>query len=126
MDSPITRFLDLPLWQETKRGRLVPLGESAELIRHSAGDVLFRQFHPANQFSLIVSGVVEHSTGSETEARPMGSISWPWAALGWSGFLPPSRQGTTARVVSRTQLVRWQHEDLARTDLLADTRQIPF
>lgn len=114
MDSPVTRLLDLPLWQGMERGRLVPLGKSAEPFRQSAGDILFRQFHPANQFSLIVKGVVEHSIGGDGEAWAMDQISWPWAALGWSGFLPPCRHGTTATAVSRIELVRWQHEELAR------------
>ena len=114
MDSPVTQFLNHPLWQEIHRARLIPLGESAEVVRFPAGERLFRQFHPANQFSLLVDGVVEHETGNaDEESWPLGRVSWQWGALGWSGFLPPSRHGTSARAISDVELITWDHDALA-------------
>ena len=84
--------------------------------RRASGDLLFKRFHPADQFLLLCSGSVGHETSAETEGEswPMGNVSWLWAALGWSGFLPPQRYGTTARAHGPVELLRWQHEDLAR------------
>jgi CRP-like cAMP-binding protein len=116
MISAIDSFLDHPVWRHTHRARLIPLGESAETVRRTAGEILFKQFHPADQFCLLVRGMVGHETrgDSDGEAWPAGRISWPWAALGWSGFLPPQRNGTTARAVTDVELLAWRHDALAR------------
>lgn len=117
MSSSIDRFLDHAVWRNTHRARLVPLGESASVVSYAAGEALFKQFHPADQFSLLCGGSVGHETRSEAdeEAWSMGRVSWPWGALGWSGFLPPHRNGTTARALTNVEVLSWRHEDLAQT-----------
>ena len=116
MKSAIDAFLDHEVWRDAHRGRLIPLGETVKVVHRASGDLLFKRFHPADQFLLLCSGSVGHETSAETEGEswPMGNVSWLWAALGWSGFLPPQRYGTTARAHGPVELLRWQHEDLAR------------
>ncbi|WP_428103270.1 1-acyl-sn-glycerol-3-phosphate acyltransferase [Candidatus Rariloculus sp.] len=65
---------------------------------------------------LLRRGAVGHETGGDAEGDswPMGDVAWPWAALGWSGFLPARRNGTTARTRTRVELLSWKHDDLAR------------
>ena len=48
---------------------------------------------------LLRRGAVGHETGGDAEGDswPMGDVAWPWAALGWSGFLPARRNGTAQR-----------------------------
>lgn len=116
MVTLIDKFLDHPVWRTTHTSRLIPLTEAARTVHRAAGDLLFKQFHPADQFSLLCRGMVAHEahTDEEVEAWPMGRVSWPWAALGWSGFLPPQRNGTTARAMTDVQLLTWPQETLAR------------
>lgn len=116
MTSAIDAFLDHPVWSDTHRSRLIPLGESAKVRRHGRGEILFKRFHPADQLLLLREGSVAHETGGDGEGGswPMGNVAWPWAALGWSGFLPQRRNGTTARTLTPVELVTWEHDDLAR------------
>ncbi len=115
MSSAIDSFIDHAVWNDTHRARLIPIGESAELTRFRAGQIIFNQFHPANQFSFLADGMIEHEARAQDDGEPwrMGRLSWRWAALGWSGFLPPYRNMTTARACTDTELVTWRHEDLA-------------
>lgn len=116
MTSAIDAFLDHPVWCDTHRSRLIPLGETAKVRCHGRGEILFKRFHPADQLLLVREGSVAHETGSDSEGGswPMGNVAWPWAALGWSGFLPQRRNGTTARTLTPVELVSWEHDDLAR------------
>lgn len=117
MTSAIDAFLDHPVWCDTHRSRLIPLGETAEVRRHGRGEILFKRFHPADQLLLLREGSVAHETGGDGEGGswPMGNVAWPWAALGWSGFLPQRRNGTTARTLTPVELVSWEHDNLARS-----------
>jgi len=116
MSDAIDDFLALPVWRDTPLERLIPLAESARIEHRGPDEILFKQFHPADQFALLVSGAVAHETSEDVaaDAWAMGHVDWPWAALGWSGFLPPHRNGTTARSLSAVEILRWQHEDIAR------------
>jgi len=116
MSHAIDAFLAHPVWRDTGIPRLIPLGEAACVEHFGTGQVLFEQFHPADRFSLLVRGTVAHETSEDesSEVWPMGRVDWRWAALGWSGFLPPNRNGTTARTQSEVELLTWRHEDLAR------------
>ena len=115
MTSAIDAFLDHPVWCDTHRARLIPLGETAKARRCGPGEILFKRFHPADQLLLLRKGSVGHEIGGEGEGGswPMGNVAWPWAALGWSGLLPPRRNGTMARTLTPVELVSWQHDDLA-------------
>jgi CRP-like cAMP-binding protein len=115
MRSAIDSFIDHAVWKDTHRARLIPLGESAEITHFRADQIIFNQFHPANQFSLLSEGMIEHEARTQDNLEPwrIGRLSWRWAALGWGGFLPPQRHTTTARACADTKLLTWRHEDLA-------------
>lgn len=84
MTSAIDALLDHPVWCDTHRSRLIPLGETAQVRRHGRGEILFKRFHPADQLMLLREGSVAHETGGDGEGGswPMGNVAWPWAALG--------------------------------------------
>jgi CRP-like cAMP-binding protein len=115
MVQAIDSFLAHEVWHQTRRDRLIPLAEAAGLSQHPAGDVLFNQFHPADQFSLLWDGIVGHETraGDDGDSWLMGQVDWRWAAIGWSGFLRPFRNGTTARTLTDSTLLTWRHDALA-------------
>lgn len=115
MRSAIDSFIDHAVWKDTHRARLIPMGESAETARFRAGQIIFNQFHPANQFSFLTEGTVEHEARAQDNVEPwrIGRLSWRWAALGWGGFLPPQRHMTTVRACTDVELITWRHEDLA-------------
>jgi len=128
MTHAIDRFLALPAWRASALGRLVPLADAIRVERHAAGDILFSQLHPADRFAFLVNGAVAHETSEDVdrEAWPMGHIDWPWAALGWSSFLPPFRYGTTARALTKVELLTWSREDLDRVFYADPTLAIDF
>ena len=96
--------------------RLIPLLESAELKSVPAGATLFEQHHPAAAFYLLVSGAAIQLTKSaaRTEMVQVGTIDWANATLGWSGFLPPHRYGSTVVARDELQVLVWSYEDLSR------------
>ncbi len=113
MAGDIDRLLRHPVWQDTNLSRLIPLADSAREIDVAPDDVLFRRFHPAHDFYLLCAGEIAHETDDEAGAVPAGSVSWPWAAVGWSGFLSPQRYTTTARATAPLRLLAWRHDNLA-------------
>lgn len=113
MAGDIDRLLRHPVWRGANLSRLIPLADSAHEIEVAPDDILFRRFHPACDFYLLCAGEIEHETEDAAGAVPAGSVSWPWAAVGWSGFLSPQRYTTTARATSPLRLLAWRHDDLA-------------
>ena len=81
--------------------RVIPLLEIAELVTLERGETLFEQFHPAARCYLLMSGSATRSTSgsARTELVHHESVDWPYAAIGWSGFVAPQRYGST--VVAR-------------------------
>lgn len=102
-------------WTGLSPARLIPLIESAELERCARGDTLFEQHHPATTFYLLVSGEAIQLTksASRTEMVQVGTIDWPRAALGWSGFLAPHRYGSTVVARDSLSVLRWSVDELA-------------
>ena len=95
--------------------RIIPLLEAAELRTIATGDTLFEQFHPAREFYLLQSGtaILSTASASRTEMVHYGTVDWRDAALGWSGFLPPRRYGSTVAARNSIRLLCWQHDLLA-------------
>ncbi len=115
-DSLLDTLAKYNEWDGISPERLIPLLEAATFVTVPDETVLFTQFHPATDFYLLGSGVALHS-GTNEERRdqvPFGPSDWPFAALGWSGFLPPHRYGTTVIAHGELELLRWSHADLAR------------
>ncbi len=115
MESALDSFLAHAVWGTTRRDRMIPLAEAARSTSHRAGEVLFKQFHPAIQFSLLWNGGIGHEARADDggESWCMGRMDWRWAAVGWSGFLRPFRYGTSARALTDVELLTWHHESLA-------------
>lgn len=102
-------------WDGLTPDRLIPLLESAEVSALGEGETLFEQFHPAKRCYLLVSGIATQFTSSASRTGMVhhGTVDWPYAALGWSGFLPPQRYGSTVVARSSLRLLHWSHEKLA-------------
>ena len=111
----LDRLAQLPHWDGLGPARMIPLLEATELRTVAAGDTLFEQFHPAKEFYLLQSGTAILSTASaeRTEMVHYGTVDWRDAALGWSGFLPPSRYGSTVTARKNMQVLCWSHAQLA-------------
>ncbi len=103
-------------WDGLSPDRLIPLLESAELCEVAEGKTLFEQFHPASRCYLLVSGIATLSTASSSRTGLVhyGTVDWPFAALGWSGFLAPQRYGSTVTARSSLRLLSWPHTRLAK------------
>jgi CRP-like cAMP-binding protein/1-acyl-sn-glycerol-3-phosphate acyltransferase len=114
-DDVLDQLAQSRAWAELGPARLIPLLESAELKTLSAGDTLFEQHHPAKSFYLLVSGAAIQLTksASGTEMAQVGTIDWAYAALGWSGFLPPHRYGSTVVARESLQVLTWTYDALS-------------
>ena len=114
-DSFLNEIARLSVWDGLSPDRLIPLLESAEWKQLDSGDTLFEQFHPAKGFYLLMDGSATQFTASASRTNMVhaGTIDWPCAALGWSGFLQPKRYGST--VIARTPmtLLAWSHDELS-------------
>ena len=88
-----------------KPQHLATLADEAKKGEYKAGDTLFRQGEPANQFYLILSGKVSleaHEPGGGTV--PVQTLG-PGELLGWSWLFPPFVWNFQARAVERTAVV---------------------
>lgn len=95
--------------------RLIEFLESAELQTFAPGELLFEQFHPADSFYLLFDGVANEERLGPDRTKPVHGVQTDWreAAIGWSGFLPPYRYGSTIRASETITALCWAHEDLA-------------
>ncbi len=95
--------------------RVIPLLEIAELVTLDEGETLFEQFHPASRCYLLLSGSAMRSTSgaARTDLVHHESVDWPYAALGWSGFMSPQRYGSTVVARDTVTLLAWSHDELA-------------
>lgn len=91
--------------------RLVSL---ATPITAEAGQVLTRQFAPAEVLDLLGAGEVRFQIQLEAgnEDLDVGTSQAPWTPIGWSGFRSPGRYATTVVCVSQCRLLRFDHAAL--------------
>lgn len=103
------------VFSELSPHRLIPLLEGAKCQSFDAGSVVFEQFHPATTFYLLCEGAAMQARfGAErTNLVHPTVVDWRYAALGWSGFLPPYRYGSTLTAKTTLTALSWSHEDLA-------------
>ena len=115
LDSILDDVARLRVWDGLSPDRLIPLLESSELVTVKKGKTLFEQFHPAARFYLLISGSAMQSTAGapRTDMVQPECVDWPYAALGWSGFLPPRRYATSVVARSKSKLLAWSHDTLA-------------
>ncbi len=94
--------------------RTIPLLESATVLDLPDGHGLFEQFYPANEFYLLIEGTAKQvTTGKRTGLVHRTTLDWPFAALGWSGFLPPHRYGSSYVAKGHVRALSWSHRQLA-------------
>jgi CRP-like cAMP-binding protein len=86
----------------------------AQTVNISAGQVITKQYHPADYFYFLVDGEVEHSLKLEglNDSFKVGGVSLHYFPLGWSGFSLPHRYATTAQATADCKLLRWSTSDL--------------
>ncbi|MGA7800597.1 MAG: cyclic nucleotide-binding domain-containing protein, partial [Gammaproteobacteria bacterium] len=88
---------------------------AAEVVEFGYGDVITRQFHPADHLYLLLAGEVEfliHVDEADGELR-VGGTDRLWACLGWSGLRAPYRYATSVRCVHPSTAIRWPHRLLS-------------
>ncbi len=95
--------------------RLIALLESADVQTYESGELVFEQFHPATTFYLLFEGAATEERQGADRTKPVSGVAtdWPEAAVGWSGFLPPYRYGSTMRAAETLTALCWSHEALA-------------
>ncbi|MEM8982962.1 MAG: 1-acyl-sn-glycerol-3-phosphate acyltransferase [Pseudomonadota bacterium] len=115
-DTYLTELADHSAWHGLRRDRLIRFIESAERRELAAQALLFQQYHPAEWFYLLLDGELQHlgAAAIPGDNLPFDPISRRFAPVGWSGFLPSQRYGTSV-VANRTAvLAAWRHAELAR------------
>ncbi len=111
-DAWLDQFANADVFKSIAPDRRRPLVEAARLQHVDAGEILFQQFHPATRFYLLLDGTATQSTG-RTNAVQFDPVDWPFAALGWSGFLRPNRYGSTVTAQTDLELLSFDQETLA-------------
>jgi CRP-like cAMP-binding protein len=84
---------------------LAVLSEDAKTVRFKAGEVLFRQDDPANQFYLIESGKVAIEAHEPANGTTLVQTLGPGDVLGWSWLFPPFAWHFQARAIEPTSAI---------------------
>jgi CRP-like cAMP-binding protein len=82
-----------------KPGHLAILTEGAKAVSFKAGEVLFREGNPANQFYLIEQGAIALETHQPANTTTLVQTLGPGDVLGWSWLFPPFVWHFQARAV---------------------------
>lgn len=117
MNTPLPQAHALAklIWAETvPRSFVSDWCRGAQLRTVSAGEMITRQYHPAQWLYFLMDGEVEHSlqlVGQEGGFQ-VGGISLRGFPLGWSGLSMPQRYATAARAVTECRLLGWRIDEL--------------
>jgi CRP/FNR family transcriptional regulator, cyclic AMP receptor protein len=84
---------------------LAVLTEGATTTRFNAGDVLFRDGEPANQFYLIESGKIDLETREPANGAVVVQTLDAGNVLGWSWLFPPFVWHFQARAVEPVNVI---------------------
>lgn len=94
-----------PFFQGMKAGHIATLTEGARAAKFKAGEVLFREKEPANQFYLIESGrVVLEAHEPADGTLPIQKLG-AGEILGWSWLFPPFAWHFQARAEEPTNVI---------------------
>lgn len=88
-----------------KPEHLALLTEGANATTFKAGDVLFREGEPANQFFLIESGKMALETHDPANGTMLVQTLGAGDVLGWSWLFPPFIWHFQARVIEPTNAI---------------------
>ncbi|MEM1262791.1 MAG: 1-acyl-sn-glycerol-3-phosphate acyltransferase [Pseudomonadota bacterium] len=114
-DAYLTELADHSAWRGLRRDRLIRFIESAQRRELAADEMLFQQYHPAEWFYLLFDGELQHlgAAALPGDILPFDPITRQFAPVGWSGFLPSQRYGTSVVAKRDAVLAAWRHADLA-------------
>jgi len=91
-----------PFFEGMRDEHLKILSESSMYAQFEAGEVIFREGEPANQFYLIQSGEVEIEADLNGQGlAPIQKVG-SGEVLGWSWLFPPYYWHFNARAIKRT------------------------
>ena len=92
-------------FHEMKPDHLAVLTEGAKAIEFKAGDVLFREGEPANQFYLIESGKMALETHDSANGMTLVQTLGAGDVLGWSWLFPPFIWHFQARAIEPANVI---------------------
>ena len=105
MKTPTDPFAAHPFLARLTAEQLVVISQGAKEKVFEAGETIFRQGEPADQFHLIQEGQVILETRSPSlQAVPIQTLG-PGDALGWSWLFPPFVWQLSARALQRTKTI---------------------
>ena len=88
-----------------KPEHLTVLTEGAKEIEFKAGDVMFREGEPADQFYLIESGKIALETHDPPNGTMLVHTLGAGDVLGWSWLFPPFAWHFQARAIERATVI---------------------
>ena len=88
-----------------KPEHLAVLTEGAKAITFKAGDVLFREGEPADQFYLIESGKIALEAHEPANGTTLVQMLGAGDVLGWSWLFPPFTWHFQARAIEPTSVI---------------------
>jgi CRP-like cAMP-binding protein len=94
-----------PFFHGMEPEHVAVLTEGARAIEFKAGDVLFREGEPANQFYLIESGQVAVEAHEPGQGTKVVQTLCAGDVFGWSWLFPPFAWHLQARAVDRTAVI---------------------
>lgn len=102
LDEAITRHA---FFNTMKPEHLALLSKGAKKVQLKAGDVLFREGEPANQFYLIESGKIAMEAHEPADGTTLVQTLGAGEVLGWSWLFPPFVWHFQARVMEPTSAI---------------------
>jgi CRP-like cAMP-binding protein len=92
-------------FQGMKPEHLAVLADGARATQFKAGDVLFREGQPANQFYLIESGKIALEAHEPTNGTILAQTVDAGDVLGWSWLFPPFVWHFQARAIEPANVI---------------------
>ena len=89
-----------------KPEHLAVLTDGAKAVQFKAGDMLFREGDPANQFYLIKTGKIALEAHEPANATTLVQTLGAGDVLGWSWLFPPFAWHFQARAVEPTEVIQ--------------------
>ena len=99
------QITDHPYFRGMKANHLALLSERAREVRFKAGEIIFHEGEPANQFYLVESGKVALVAHEPSATDLPIQVVNPGEVLGWSWLFPPFVWHLQARAVEPTRLI---------------------
>jgi CRP-like cAMP-binding protein len=105
MKSINEAITDHAFFHGMKPEHLALLRDGAKVVQFKAGDVLFREGEPANQFYLIESGKIALEAHKPGDGTALVQTLGPGDVLGWSWLFPPFAWHLQARALEPAKVI---------------------